>query len=724
MNQVISFKKNIFGKISIKPFAIKYEITNSVQNLLLFKNDLLEILSKFGNYKSREVILLHKDALPPKTKRCAMEIMSIDKSITNSTNYFDNYDKENIILKIILNFKKDKMALYIKYINSLLKFMELTKNKKQDIKILIKNKNEYPQWIIDYFEENNLKKMNTIKFIVAIQNYYKKMFLPISEIKLKGKLILSFSSKETRNEYLQKNDIALDSKNKLILNDNTIIINSKYVKNFNNVISFAKNNQINLVKNIVTQINQLSNLEEVLQNAPVIGILDESISQTSPFRNLINVTSYLNNHIPSGHGEAVSSIAYAGDKLNNFDDGCNNFNVHLFEVFEDGISEDEIVRRIEMAIKSKHDEIKIWNFSINIMFEDAFSNGKITWMATQLDRIQKKYNVLIIQSSGNKSENNFSKKILAPSDSIKSLVVNAISSKKNNKHADYSLDGHYEFFTRKPDLAYFGGSKNEPVFFLKDGKIASSYGTSYAAPFVARKMAQLVYYENKTILEAKALIIHASYMNEDSNSIKNGWGVVPHNINDILNTNDHSIRFVFNENISDTKTAFMKLKIPQNDVQKYSVYITWLCSEKFDAKFGCEYLRSSVNMNAGPINKDNKLVPWRKVNPHKVETSEGEVLAREKELIKFYGKWKSINCAKDVLSRTRKGISTKTYGFFTKIDKRMNVINKVINHEFVCVVTLVNKDKQDKYNAFILENKNFIVNPIKSRFTGRIKLKK
>ena len=718
MKEIIKFKNNIFKKVKILPFAEKLSFKNDLSNLYKLKKDLELINDNFSDkYSTREVILLHNDDLPPKSNRCFEDILLMDKNIKYSTSRFKNFKNENIKLEILLNFSKQSVSNSIVFINKVIGLCELILENKEDILIITNTKNYMPSWLLNFLEKNRISKTKISKFIFNIQNYYEKLFMKTSSIKLIGDFFVSFSSLKTKNEFINNNNAIIiedvDDKKILIKSNNDTIDTT-------NIISYSKNFKIINFENIASQGVDLPKLPLPNEKNPTIGVLDSSIPIDSPFRNYIKTTNYTNTNNILHHGEAVSSIIYAGDKLNDFDDSCGPFNVHLFEIFEEKITYSTLLKRIRMAIESNQN-IKIWNLSINSTLEEAFEDGKITELAAEIDKIQTDYNVLIVQSAGNQKEN--FKSIMSPSDAIKSLVVNSVKGLNNQRPTNYSLNGDFKYYTKKPDVAFFGGDNENQIKALKNGKIIKCFGTSFATPFVTRKVAHLIYYENYSILEAKALIIHSSFVNSFNNkNNKNGWGVVPNNIYEVLNSKNDQIRFIFNEQIKDTKSIFLELKIPQKKKQEFSVLLTILSSEKLDEKYGCEYVRSAVNVNMGPLDENNKFISHKKLKPHIFANKGGEPILKEKKLITDYNKWKLTNCLKDVIKRDKKGI--KKYGITAKIDKRMSEIkNNNIFHNLICIVTLIHNEGIDKYDEFIKNNiKNIVQTNI--NVEGEIDIKK
>lgn len=105
-------------------------------------------------------------------------------------------------------------------------------------------------------------------------------------------------------------------------------------------------------------------------------------------------------------------------------------------------------------------------------------------------------------------------------------------------------------FFYKPDISYYGGDGNtidQRMVVCKDSMGASYVtGTSFAAPWITRKMAYLIYAMGLSKEIAKALIIDAAagWNSRDDLSYTIGYGVVPQHIDNIIYTPDDEIRFI------------------------------------------------------------------------------------------------------------------------------------------------------------------------------------
>lgn len=89
-------------------------------------------------------------------------------------------------------------------------------------------------------------------------------------------------------------------------------------------------------------------------------------------------------------------------------------------------------------------------------------------------------------------------------------------------------------------------------------------GTSFAAPWITRKLAYLIYVMGFSREVAKALIIDAAAKWGPSGNVSDtmGYGVVPKRIEDILNTPDDEIKFIITGTTQDYETYNYTLPVP------------------------------------------------------------------------------------------------------------------------------------------------------------------
>ena len=247
------------------------------------------------------------------------------------------------------------------------------------------------------------------------------------------------------------------------------------------------------------------------------------------------------------HGTAVSSIIVDGARLNPWlDDGCGRFKVRHFGVAVGSqFSSFTIVKQIKSIITNNSD-IKVWNISLgsNQEINDNFISAE----AATLDQIQYENDVIFVVAGTNKPNENIVK-IGSPADSINSMVVNAVT--KSGLSTKYTRKGLTLSFFAKPDVSYYGGSEEQYIQVCEPLGAAYVAGTSFAAPWIARKLSYLIDVLGLGREVAKALIIDAARSWNQSPTPEEvslyGHGVVPIRIEDIVQTQDDEIKFLVSD---------------------------------------------------------------------------------------------------------------------------------------------------------------------------------
>ena len=347
-------------------------------------------------------------------------------------------------------------------------------------------------------------------------------------------------------------------------------------------------------------------------NEPIIGVIDTPFEEDSPpyFSKWVESENHLSSDIPLTakdykHGTSVSSLIVDGPGLNpELEDGCGHFRVKHFGVATaQGFSSFNIVKRIDRIVADNPD-IKVWNLSLGSTSETE--PHSISPEAAAIDRIQKKYGVLFVVAGTNKKGD--AVRIGAPADSVNALVVNAV--RKDGTAASYTRRGPVLEFFRKPDIAYYGGDKDEPLCVCFGTRLAKEYGTSLATPLIARKAAYLIYQMGLSRDVAKALLIDSARgWSRGIISDETGYGIVPIHIEKLLQVPDNEIRFF----ISGTATAYetYNYALPVPHVQGHYPYearavLTYCPSCTRDQ--GVDYTNTELDLHLGRL-KDGRIDP-------------------------------------------------------------------------------------------------------------------
>lgn len=399
---------------------------------------------------------------------------------------------------------------------------------------------------------------------------------------------------------------------------------------------------------------------------PTIGVIDTLFDEAVYFSKWVENIDDLSlgetsdSNIGREHGTQVTSIIVDGPRLNPWlDDGCGRFRVRHFGVCNEKINVLRLVKKIDKIVAGNPD-IHVWNLSLGA--EEEVSGNFISFIASAIDEIIAKHNVLFViaGTNDNRNEKTGSLFVGPPADSLNSIVVNSV--RKDNTPASYSRKGKILSLFSKPDIAYYGGDEGEmiKVYSPTIGE-TESYGTSFAAPWISRKAAFLIDVMGLPCEVAKALIIDSAagwgYRKLDAET-KNyvGYGVVPIDIEEIVKTQNNEIRFVIYGSSKAYRTYNYEIPVPKDDDKNYP-YIaraTMCYFPKCARNQGVDYTSRELSLKFGRMNPNGKIID---INEN-VQGNEG-ALVDERSARREFMKWENTKFASSVLKKNR---PLKSYG--------------------------------------------------------------
>lgn len=396
-------------------------------------------------------------------------------------------------------------------------------------------------------------------------------------------------------------------------------------------------------------------------NEPVIGVIDTMFDKTVYFTEWVDFKNRLDESIPLrredyDHGTKVSSIIVDGPSFNpELDDGCGRFRVRHFGVATGGKFSSFTVLRLIKEIVEQNPDIKVWNLSLGSDME--INPNFISPEAAVLDQIQYKYDVIFIVAGTNKRTTETRKKrIGAPADSINSIVVNAVGFDKSP--ASYSREGVVLSFFNKPDVSYYGGDKGQGIRACSPTGESMVMGTSYAAPWITRKVAYLIYVMGFSREVAKALLVDSACRwrkLEESSSLV-GYGIVPRRIEDILQSPDDEIRFILSGVSEKYDTYNMQIPVPvYQEKQPYIAKATLCYFPKCSRNQGVDYTNTEMDLHFGRV----KGTQIDTINDNK-QSVEGYHPLYEGNARKMYRKWDNVKHI--VEFQKDRGRAKKIYG--------------------------------------------------------------
>ena len=442
---------------------------------------------------------------------------------------------------------------------------------------------------------------------------------------------------------------------------------------------------------------------------PTIGVIDTLFDKRVYFSKWVEYHDMVDDNIPKGqndyrHGTAVSSIIVDGPKMNPWlDDGCGRFKVRHFGVAAGAqFSSFTIIKLIKTIIESNKD-IKVWNISLgsNQEINDNFISAE----AAVLDQIQYENDVIFVVAGTNKSREDVNK-IGSPADSINSMVVNAVT--KSGLSTKYSRKGLALSFFAKPDVSYYGGSEEQYIQVCEPLGATFVAGTSFAAPWIARKLAYLIDVLGLNREIAKALIIDAARGWNDAPTPEEvalyGHGIVPIKITDIIQTPEDEIRFLVTDVSEKWNTYNYHFPIPlKADTYPYYARATMCYFPLCDRAQGVDYTNTELNLHFGRIQDDGKLNEINDYKQNLDDIGESRSYILEGDARERFRKWDNVKYVAEKVKDRRvpkKSYRNKNWGMEIKTNNRLDPEDGV-GLRFGVVVTIKEMYGINRIDEFI-----------------------
>ncbi len=449
---------------------------------------------------------------------------------------------------------------------------------------------------------------------------------------------------------------------------------------------------------------------------PTIGVIDTLFDKRVYFSEWVEYHDMVSNDIEKSsldynHGTAVSSIIVDGPRLNPWlDDGCGRFRVRHFGVaVGKSFSSYTIIKNIKKIIANNKD-IKVWNISLGSSYE--INDNFISVEAATLDRIQFEEDVIFVVAGTNKSSEDIVK-VGAPADSINSVVVNAVT--KEGLSTPYTRKGPVLSFFAKPDVSYYGGSKGDYIQVCEPNGVHGVAGTSYASPWIARKLSYLIDILGLQKEVAKALLIDSARgwdENLDPNVLATyGHGIVPIHINDIIQTKNDEIKFLVSDISEKWNTYNYHFPVPlEDDKYPYIAKATMCYFPLCDRLQGVDYTNTELNLHFGRIGNNKKIIDIKGDTQNSdIVFDEGISYLNEKEARKQFRKWDNVKYISESITkrmRAKTSYEYKNWGMEIKTNNRLDPKDGV-GVRFGVVVTLKEINGVNRIDEFI---RNCILN--------------
>lgn len=446
-------------------------------------------------------------------------------------------------------------------------------------------------------------------------------------------------------------------------------------------------------------------------NEPIIGVIDTHFSKSVYFKDWVEYITEVDedtlNEEDYMHGTAISSIIIDGPRGNpDLEDGCGHFRVRHFGIARHGaLSSFEFMKKIRNIIQENLD-IKVWNLSLGSRLE--INENYISPEAAEIDKIQFEFDVIFIISGTNKiNDDKNDMKIGAPADSLNSIIVNSVT--RQNEAVSYARQGPVLSFFNKPDVSYYGGKNNRSDYIIvcdKDNGSRNVYGTSFAAPWITRKIAYMIYKLGLSREVAKALIIDSAMGWNNRYDKKIGYGIVPKHIKDIIQSPDDEIKFILTGVAEEYETYTYNLPVPiHNDKYPFWAKAVMVYFPVCDRNQGVDYTTTEMELKFGRVKYNDKknqdsIQDIKNNKQDEVDISN----PYEEDARRLYRKWDNVKVLVEKITdriSPRKVFLGKMWGISVKTKER--VAKEKDKLKFAIVITLKEMMGKNRIEEFIAQ---------------------
>lgn len=569
---------------------------------------------------------------------------------------------------------------------------------------------------------------------MIVDSYYVDSFgTPKNSANATGEqLVTIYETDKSAEEILESLGIVGKS-----LNDTTLLLYPDDVKTLQNqapyLIAMAVEDITKLSIGDIADANKDLDIPRLPEptNEPVVGVIDTLFDTDVYFSKWVEYVPMVSHEIidpedpkdPAdyNHGTAVSSIIVDGHTINpSLDDGCGRFRVkHFGVVGSKPFSSFTVIKDIQEII-NKNPSIKVWNLSLGSAKE--INGNFISPEAAVLDKIQVDNDVIFVVAGTNKPRGRLGDMLIgAPADSINSLVVNSVDD--SGKQVSYSRIGRVLSFFNKPDVSAIGGDGNQNATRIRvcepNGE-AFVAGTSFAAPWITRKLAYLIEVLGLSREVAKALIVDAAASWDDTGNNPKlapliGHGAVPIKIDDIVKSKDDEIKFIMSGTSEQYDTYAYNLPVPVNKNTHPFVTKATLCYfPDCSANQGVDYTDTELDVSIGRIAKDKDGRDTINTINKNVQTVKG-FWTPESNARKLFRKWDNTKHIREKYGndlRARKAYQSGMWGVSVKRKQRLDEEKKPV--KFGLVVTLKEVNGVNRVRDFMQKARlaGWIVNEI------------
>ena len=728
MNNILQLKGKFEQRQNeSKPGAsnIPKEKKVKLEHLKKLKDDLINVRKFWENEKLliNPLISLYYRTVVAKSNRVKAILETSSKKNNDSivgAKFSDSDIKKHIITHCISNKALDEAIINLETVINLFykTFGEvITHEQIGDI-----NNKKY-----EYIFSSTMPRTRFVNTIV--DSYYLESFgVEKNSTSLEEKAIITLYNTGVKTSEIMK-QLEIDFLERRSIDETTILLDPTQYK-------LLKEKAPYLISMAVSDISVLLDKDDIFEenkdysisipkpkNEPVIGVIDTMFDTNVYFSEWVEFKNMLEKDIPLDsadyyHGTEVSSIIVDGATINpNLDDGCGRFKVRHFGVAKSGSFSSFIVLKAIKEIVEKNKDIKVWNLSLGSAME--INSNFISPEAAILDKIQFENDIIFVVAGTNKPKDSNVKKIGAHA-----IVVNSVSI--SNKPVDYSREGLVLSFFNKPDISYYGGDRKQRIRTCSPYGETMVAGTSFAAPWISRKLAYLINILGLSKETAKALIIDSAtgWNKQVYSSSLIGYGVVPIKISDVIQSSNDEIKFLIDGISEKYDTYTYSIPVPDDgNNQPFISKVTLCYFPNCSRNQGVDYTNTEMDIKFGRLKKTIKgkkeRIDIEDINDNK-QSEETNYYLYEEDARKLFRKWDNIKHKREYIEtekggkrRGKKKKENPLWGISIKTKERLNSKDGK-SLKFGLVITLKEINGVNRIEQFIQQClfKGWLVNRI------------
>ncbi len=280
----------------------------------------------------------------------------------------------------------------------------------------------------------------------------------------------------------------------------------------------------------------------------------------------------------------------------------------------------EVLERIDRVLNTRDYDFVNLSLGPLLPIEDDDVHA---WTAVLDDRFSR-MDALATIAVGNDGEGDAIlglNRIQVPADCVNAIAVGACDRPDADwKRAPYSSVGPGRSpGLIKPDLVDFGGSMQRPFLVVSDqdgNRLDATGGTSFAAPSLLRLGAGIRAHIGPSIglLAARTLLVHTAERGD--HDIKEvGWGRVARHLDDVVVSDDDTMRVIYQGKISPAKFLRAQIPVPDGLLIGYVEITGTLCYKSLtDPHHPGNYTRAGLEVTFRP--HDGKFRDDDQVHPN------------------------------------------------------------------------------------------------------------